>query len=102
MSTSVGKMHRPTAVRVDVTEDALIVHLSDGRTLSVPVAWYPRLERATPGERAAWELIGGGTGIHWEAIDEDVSVEALIAGRASSESQTSLKRWLAMRPSGDA
>ena len=98
MSTSASKIPRPTAVRVDVTQDALVVDLSDGRTLSVPLAWYPRLEHATRDERAAWALIGGGTGIHWEAIDEDVSVDALIGGRASSESQASLKRWLATRP----
>jgi Protein of unknown function (DUF2442) len=99
MSISVDRTRHPMAVRVDFAEDALVVELSDGRRLSVPVAWYPRLEHATSDERGAWTLIGGGTGIHWDAIDEDVSVEALIAGRASSESQTSLKRWLASRTS---
>jgi hypothetical protein len=84
-------------VRVDVTEDALIVELNDGRTISVPISWYPRLEHATSTERASWKLIGSGTGIHWGPIDEDISVQALIAGKASNESQASLKRWLSQR-----
>ncbi len=98
MSTSIDSRRRVTAVRVDVTDDTLVVELSDGRALSVPLAWYPRLEHATRDERTAWTLIGDGGGIHWEAIDEDVSLESLIAGRASNESQASLKRWLATRP----
>lgn len=97
MSTSADSMSRPAAVRVDVTDDSLIVQLNDGRTLSVPIAWYPRLEHATAEERAAWQLMGAGTGIHWDAIDEDISVQALVAGKASSESQSSLKQWLLTR-----
>ena len=99
MSTSVNNIRSPGAVQVNVTEDTLIVALNDGRTLSVPISWYPRLEHATPTERSDWTLVGGGSAIHWESLDEDISVQALIAGKASNESQTSLKRWLAMRPS---
>ncbi len=82
-----------------MTEDALRVELSDGRTVWVPVAWYPRLVHATVRERANWELIGNGVGIRWPDLDEDVSVEGLIAGRSSGESQRSLRRWLEARAS---
>jgi hypothetical protein len=82
---------------VEVTEDAIVVDLADARTLIVPLAWYPRLLQGTPAERANWELIGGGQGIHWEDLDEDISVRHLILGRKSSESQGSLKRWLEAR-----
>lgn len=99
MSTSVNSMRPPGATQVNVTDDRLVVELSDGRSLSVPISWYPRLEYATPTERSDWTLVGGGSGIHWESLDEDISVQALIAGKASSESQTSLKSWLASRPS---
>jgi hypothetical protein len=94
MSTSAEQVDQPFAVSVNVTDDVLIVELRDGRTVSVPLSWYPRLEYATERERDAWELIGGGTGIHWEVVDEDISVEALVAGKPSNESQASLKRWL--------
>lgn len=90
----------PDAVDVRVSEDTLSVELSDGRTISVPLGWYPRLEHATPSERAHWRLIGQGRGIHWEDIDEDISVEGLLAGKPSGESQASFKRWLQERPAG--
>ena len=77
-----------------VTEDSLIVDLVDGRTISVPLAWYPRLFHGTPEERQNWRLIGHGEGIHWPELDEDISVENLLAGKPSGESQRSLKRWL--------
>jgi hypothetical protein len=89
----------PDAVDVRVTEDNLSVELSDGRTISVPLGWFPRLEYATPSERANWRLIGNGRGIHWEDIDEDISVEGLLAGKPSGESQSSFKRWLQGRQS---
>lgn len=89
----------PLAEDVRVTDEALEVDLADGRTLRVPVGWYPRLEHACPEERSSWRLIAGGRGIHWEDLDEDVSVEALLEGRASGESQASLRRWLGMRNS---
>src|SRR5829696_5099952 len=87
----------PLATGVSVSDDALVVELSDGRTLAVPLVWYPRLLHGTAEERAGWRLIGGGEGIHWEALDEDLSVEGLLAGRPSGESQRSLKRWLESR-----
>jgi hypothetical protein len=85
------------AQNVVVTDDALAVDLNDGRTISVPLAWYPRLLNGTSAERNNWSLIGGGEGIHWPDLDEDVSVENLLAGKPSGESQSSFKRWLASR-----
>jgi hypothetical protein len=67
-----------TAVEVSCKADALKVVLADGRTVSVPLAWFPRLLAATPKQRVEWELIGGGIGIHWEAIDEDILVASLL------------------------
>jgi hypothetical protein len=88
----------PAATNVIVSDDTLTVDLSDGRTVSVPLAWYPRLLHGTPDERATWQLIGRGEGIHWPQLDEDISVEGLIAGKPSGESQASLARWVATRP----
>ena len=84
---------------ITVTEDTLIVDLSDGRTISVSILWFPRLMHARPEERNNWRLIGKGQGIHWEDIDEDISVEELLAGKPSGESQSSLKKWLDSRMS---
>ena len=88
------------AEEVTVTEDTLTAELADGRTISVPLAWYPRLDHATQQERENWEFIGGGQGIHWPDLDEDLSVEGLIMGRASGESQRSFKRWLEAKQAG--
>ena len=85
------------AQSVIFSEDSMTVNLDDGRTLSVPLAWYPRLLHAAREERAKYELIGEGEGIHWPALDEDISVEGLLAGRRSAESDTSLSRWLKNR-----
>ncbi|MCB9158716.1 MAG: DUF2442 domain-containing protein [Caldilineaceae bacterium] len=82
---------------VSVSSDALTVDLSDGRSLSVPLGWYPRLWHGTEIERNDWRLIGRGLGIHWPQLDEDVSLEGLLLGKASNESQNSLKRWLDQR-----
>jgi predicted RNase H-like HicB family nuclease len=90
---------RPAVVNVMVTADSLAVELADGRTLSVPSAWYPRLSHATPEERGRWRLIGHGEGIHWPDLDEDVSIETLLAGRSSGESRRSLDSWLERRRS---
>jgi hypothetical protein len=87
----------PFAQDVSVTDDALVVELVDGRTISIPLAWYPRLVHATAEERSHWRFIGRGEGIHWPDLDEDVSVAGLLAGRPSGESQRSLGRWLASR-----
>jgi hypothetical protein len=97
MSTLSLKMQAVKAIRVTVTEDSLAVDLSDGRTVSVPLGWYPRLLHGSPEERRSWRLIAGGEGIHWPDLDEDLSVEGIILGRASGESQASLKRWLESR-----
>jgi Protein of unknown function (DUF2442) len=90
----------PAAVRVAVTDDAVSVELADGRTVAAPLAWYPRLVHASPAERADWRLVGNGRGVHWPTVDEDVSVENLLAGKPSAESQRSLRRWLAGRAGG--
>ena len=100
MSSSAPELHAtPVASSVTVTEEFLVVDLADGRTLSVPLAWYPRLWHGTPAERANFRLIGRGDGIHWPDLDEDLSVDGLLAGRGSGESQDSLKQWLAARGS---
>ena len=90
----------PTATSVNITADALAVELSDGRTLSLPLAWYPRLLHATEAERQSWRLVGAGGGIHWPSLDEDIGVANLLAGKLSGESQRSLQRWLASRAGG--
>lgn len=97
MSISPADLKIPDALDVSVSDDTLIVELADGRTLSVPLAWYPRLQHGTAAERSIWRLIGNGAGIHWPDLDEDISVEGLIAGRSSTESAASLQRWLDKR-----
>jgi hypothetical protein len=97
MNTSVVDGHEALATRVEVGEDTLAVELAYGRTIAVPLGWYPRLEHATAEERKAWRLVGGGRGIHWRMIDEDISVGNLLAGQPSAESQSSFKQWLAGR-----
>ncbi len=90
--------HRPAvATSVQVTADTLTVGLADGRSIAVPLAWYPRLSAATAAERNHWRLIGRGEGIHWPDLDEDVSVENLLAGTRSGEREGSFKRWLEAR-----
>ncbi|OFX30255.1 MAG: hypothetical protein A2Z07_01410 [Armatimonadetes bacterium RBG_16_67_12] len=97
MSSSVTEVRVAQAEQVRVTAEELIVDLVDGRTLTVPVQWYPRLANGTPAERRKWRFIGRGEGIHWPELDEDIGVEDLLAGRPSGESQTSLQRWLKSR-----
>jgi hypothetical protein len=97
MNTSIPATETATAKTVKVAADALIVELRDGRTVSVPLTWYPRLAQASASERRRWQLIGPGIGIHWPALDEDISVEALLLGLASNESAASLRRWRATR-----
>ena len=97
MSTLVVEAESIPALSVSVTDDCLIVELTDGRSLSVPLAWYPRLQHGTPEERNNWRLIGCGDGIHWPDLDEDISISGLVAGRPSGESPSSLKRWLETR-----
>lgn len=87
----------PYALNVEVSNETLTVELEDGRTLSAPLVWYPRLAHATPEERDRWRLIGQGAGIHWDALDEDISIEGLLLGKRSGESQKSFQRWLEAR-----
>lgn len=97
MTSSRVDMDVPNAHGVSVTDDTLSVDLSDGRTVTVPLTWFPRLLHGTAEEREGWRLIGRGEGIHWEALDEDISVESLLAGKPSRESQESLRHWLDKR-----
>lgn len=97
MSTLAVEISVPSIVDVNISSTALTVDLDDGRSVSVPLSWFPRLGNGTPKEQEQWRLIGGGHGIHWEALDEDISVEGLIAGKPSNESQSSLDRWLKSR-----
>jgi len=71
----------PLAVDVSCTRDALKVFLADGREVMAPLEWFPRLQKATAEQRKKWRLIGGGIGIHWDSVDEDVAVETLLTGR---------------------
>lgn len=86
------------ASAVHVTDDALVVDLEDGRQVSAPLVWYPRLLHGTPAERAKYEI--GHYGIHWPALDEDISVKGLLLGNKSGESQAALNRWILSRQHG--
>ncbi len=97
MSSLTAKINLVNAQDVLVTEDTLAVDLMDGRTIAVPLVWYPRLWHGTAQERNQWELIGQGMGIHWPELDEDISVANLLGGQPSAESQSSLSRWLEKR-----
>ena len=99
MSTSATESGVALAQQVSVTDDALVVDLTDGRTVSVPLSWYPRLSHGSAAERSKWQIIGRGEGIHWPDLDEDISVGGLLAGLPSGESQNSLRRWLEFRQS---
>ncbi len=102
MSTSVPELQAATAVSVNVTKDMLSVELSDGRMIAAPVAWFPRLRHGTMAERRRWRIIGPGIGVHWPELDEDISVEGLLLGRPSGESQASIRRWLEQRKNAKA
>ena len=97
MSTSPTDLSQAHAQRITMTGDTLVVELIDGRTLTVPLVWYPRLLHGSPAERAHWRLIGNGVGVHWPDLDEDISLEGLLAGRRSGETSASLQRWLDAR-----
>ncbi len=88
------------ARRVEINDETLTVELLDGRVISVPLAWFPRLWYGTPKERERFQLIGDGAIIHWPDLDEDLSIEGILAGRRSGESPESLNRWLAAREQG--
>ena len=97
MTSSALDLKVPVALFAAVTEQTLSVELSDGRSLSVPLAWFPRLRHATSEERSNWRPVGKGEGLRWDDLDEDISVESLLLGRASKESQASLDKWLRQR-----
>jgi len=87
----------PLATQVTITDEKLIVDLVDGRSLIVPLSWYPRLLHGSLEERQNWQLLADGYAIEWVDLDEHIGIEGLLAGRQSSESQQSLERWLASR-----
>lgn len=97
MNISMIDIFAEKITNINFSEDALIVDLSDGRTISIPIVWYPRLYYATPEERSHWRLIGDGVGVHWEKLDEDISVKNIILGNPSGESNKSLEEWLNAR-----
>src|SRR4029077_16450690 len=82
---------------VTITDDTISVDLEDGRTLAVPIGWYPRLAYGKPAERARFEISRAGYGIHWPDLDEDIGVEGLLLGKKSNEAQASFAKWLASR-----
>lgn len=97
MNSLATEIRIAAAQHVTVTDDALVIDLLDGRTITAPLAWYPRLLHSTPKERNNWHLIGQGEGIHWPDLDEDISVENVLLGKPSGESQRSFKSWLEKR-----
>ena len=97
MNSLATKQIEIRASSVRVSDDALIVDLTDGRTVSAPLVWYPRLLHGNAAERADHQLIGEGLGIHWPRLDEDISVEGILAGRRSHESKESFEHWLTAR-----
>ncbi len=99
MSTLVLEVE-PIATAATVTDDDLTIDLADGRRISVPLAWYPRLLNASGAERQNWQLLGDGYAIEWPDLDEHIGIEGLLAGRPSGESPQSLNRWLASRRAG--
>lgn len=95
--SAVVTLTQPRIVSVTITNDTLSVDLEDGRTIAVPIGWYPRLAHGTPAERANVQISGAGYGMHWSELDEDIGIEGLLLGRQSTESTSSLKRWLQQR-----
>ena len=87
----------PKVISVTVNDDTLSVDLEDGRTVSVPIGWYPRLTYGTPAKRVNFQISGAGYGIHWPDLDEDIGVEGLLLGYRSTESSASFQRWLQRR-----
>ena len=87
----------PRVVNVSVTDDTLSVDLEDGRTVSVPIGWYPRLAHGTLAERAKVQIAGAGFGLHWPDLDEDIGVEGILLGKPSTESPQSFEKWLKAR-----
>lgn len=97
MSSSTVDAQSATAINIALDDATVSFELADGRVVSAPLAWYPRLLHGTPAERNEWRLIAGGRGIHWPELEEDISVDNLLNGQPSGESQASLKNWLSQR-----
>ena len=97
MTTLTLELNVPELEKATVSDDSLSVALTDGRKISVPLAWYPRLFHASKKERQHFRIIGNGEGIHWFDIDEDISVENILSGKISAESSQSFERWLKSR-----
>lgn len=95
--SAVVSLALPRCIGVTITDDTLSADLEDGRTISVPVSWYPRLAYGRVEEREQFQISGAGYGIHWPELDEDVSVEGLLLGKRSTESPASFERWLQRR-----
>lgn len=87
----------PAAIHATITEEKLIIELADGRGISVPLSWFPRLMHGSMRERQNWQLLGDGYAIEWPDLDEHIGIEGLLAGRRSGESQKSFERWLTAR-----
>jgi len=101
MPSAVVTLALARVVKVMVTDDTLSVDIEDGRTVSVPIGWYPRLAHGTPAERANFQISGAGYGIYWSDLDEDIGVEGLLLGKKSTESPASFERWLQRRKQTD-
>ena len=100
MTISQIETQEARALKLRFAAETMIVELSDGRELSVPLAWFPRLVYASKDERKNWELFGGGSSIHWPDLDEDIGIDGLLAGRPSGESKRSFDRWLKAKQEG--
>ena len=100
MSISIDKRDEVLATNLHFTDESLIVDLADGRTVTVPLSWYPRLVHATKQERENWEMLLDGEGFHWPDLDEDLSVDGFVKGRPSGESKRSFERWLKAKNEG--
>jgi hypothetical protein len=87
----------PRAVHLEIADDNLTVSLQDGRTITVPLSWYPRLLIGSEAQRLNWQLLGDGYAVEWPDLDEQIAIEGLLAGRRSGENQESFQRWLAQR-----
>ena len=87
----------PLPTQINVTEDKLVIELVDGRSLIIPLSWYPRLLNASHQEKQNWQLLGDGYAIEWIDLDEHIGIEGLLAGKRSGESHKSFARWLATR-----
>ena len=101
MSISALEIREARAQSIEVQDDSIVVQLVDGRTIIVPLAWYPRLRYGSPDERQHFQILGDGAYVHWPDLDEDLSIDGMVAGHRSGESAMSLKRWLSSRGRAD-